>query len=482
MMRWIGKVKNRWDAVPLTVKVSTSYAICSIFQQCLSFVTLPLFTRILTEEQYGQYTIYSSWSGILSIFLTLNLAYGSFSTAMVKYEKQRDVYISSVQGICLLLSVLFLIIYLPFSRYWNILFELPTYLVLLMVFEILCNSAIRFWSGKKQFEYKYKGVIGLTVIISVCSPVVAFLLICHSEEKGYARIIGYACLTILVGGFVYIFNLIKGKRLYHREFWKYAVTFNVPLLAYYLSQVVFNQSDRIMISHMSGKGKAAFYGVAYNLATVLTFVLNAINNAYVPWFYERLKDGRQEENKQVSCGIALLMAVLLLGIIWFAPEIILVMAGEKYCNAVWVVPPVAMSLLLLFYAQLFINVEFFYEEKKLLVGASVGAALVNIALNALCIPIWGYVAAGYTTLVSYIIFAVANYFAMKRVLQKRKLMDNAYDMRKLIGIFAGFVVCGFVGVALYEHFMIRITAVFFVLLILLRFQKRIWEFIGQLRR
>ncbi len=142
MMRWIGKVKNRWDAVPLTVKVSTSYAICSIFQQCLSFVTLPLFTRILTEEQYGQYTIYSSWSGILSIFLTLNLAYGSFSTVMVKYEKQRDVYISSVQGICLLLSVLFLIIYLPFSRYWNILFELPTYLVLLMVFEILCNSAI----------------------------------------------------------------------------------------------------------------------------------------------------------------------------------------------------------------------------------------------------------------------------------------------------------------------------------------------------
>lgn len=482
MMRWVSKVKSKWDAVPLTVKVSTSYAICSIFQRCLSFITLPLFTRILTEEQYGQYTIYSSWSGILSIFLTLNLAYGSFPTAMVKYERQRDAYIASVQGICLLLSALFLIIYLPFSRYWNALFELPTYLVLLMVFEILCNSAILFWSGKKQFEYKYKGVIGLTVIVSVCSPVAAFLLICNSEEKGYARIIGYACVTILIGGFVYISNLIKGKKLYQREFWKYAFSFNVPLLVYYLSQVVFNQSDRIMISHISGKGNAAFYGVAYNLATVLAFVLNAVNNAYIPWFYARLKDGRQEENKQVSCGIALLMAVLLLGIIWFAPEIILVIAGKKYCNAVWVVPPVAMSLLLLFYAQLFINVEFFYEEKKLLVGASVGAALINIGLNALCIPVWGYVAAGYTTLVSYIIFAAANYFAMKKVLEKRGLAENAYDIKKLLGIFAGFAACGFAGVALYAHLVMRILAACVFLFILLYFQKRIWNLIGQLRR
>ncbi|RGB71384.1 hypothetical protein DW070_17330, partial [Coprococcus catus] len=41
------------------------------------------------RNEYIQYTIYTSWSGILMIFLTLNLAYGSFSTAMVKYETRR---------------------------------------------------------------------------------------------------------------------------------------------------------------------------------------------------------------------------------------------------------------------------------------------------------------------------------------------------------------------------------------------------------
>ena len=100
-------IKSKWNKIPVTAKVSIAYAVCSILQKCLSFITMPLFTRLLTTEQYGQFTVYQSWYGILSIFLTLNLAYGSFSTAMVKYEKDRNGYISAVEGICVMLSLIF---------------------------------------------------------------------------------------------------------------------------------------------------------------------------------------------------------------------------------------------------------------------------------------------------------------------------------------------------------------------------------------
>ena len=106
----INTMKDRWSKIPLTVKVSMSYAVCSILQNCLSFITLPIFTRLLTTEQYGQATIYGSWSSILMIFITLNLAYGSFSAAMVKYESRRDEYITSVQGICFLLVGVFFLL------------------------------------------------------------------------------------------------------------------------------------------------------------------------------------------------------------------------------------------------------------------------------------------------------------------------------------------------------------------------------------
>jgi O-antigen/teichoic acid export membrane protein len=463
----VNKLKEKWKHIPLAVKVSSAYAICGILQRCISFITLPLFTRLLSTEQYGQVTIYLSWHGILQIFLTLNLAYGSFSTAMVKFDNDRKGYISSIEGICVGLSLLFIFIYLPFSALWNRLFELPTNIVCLMVGDIICLTAIQFWSGKKRFEFKYISVIVVTLITSVISPVVQYLLVINALEKGYARIIGVATVNITVGGSLFLLNLYRGKKIFNKTYWKYALSFNIPLLTYYLSQIVFNQSDRIMISHMVGKDKAAIYGVAYSLATVLTFVLNAINNSYVPWYYEQIKQGKQRENKGVSTGVAFLMAILLLAVIWFAPEIIYILAGRQYSEAVYVVPPVAISLLLLFYSQLFINVEFYYEEKKKLIWASIGAAVTNLALNWIFIKWFGYIAAAYTTLVSYIIFAYCNYLTMKKILSEHEVEDNAYSYKSLILIFICLCFAAIIGATLYRHLLIRTFVSMSILIILL---------------
>lgn len=451
------KNTNKWNNIPLTLKVSVAYAVCSILQKCLSFITLPLFTRILTKEQYGQYTVYSSWSGIFSIILTLNLAYGSFSTAMVKFEKKRDEYISSIQGICVLLSVFFLMIYIPFRGFFNKWLELPTFLVILLVVEILCTTAFLLWCGKKRFEFKYKSVVLLTLLNSFISPIVAVCFVNISEQKGYARIFGYAITTVVISGSIFVLNCIRGKKLFQKEFWKYALGFNIPLLAYYFSQVIFNQSDRIMISHMSGIDKAAMYGVAYNLAMILTFVLNSINNSYIPWLYGKIKENKADDNRNVANGIAILMAVLLIGVIWFAPEVIEIMAGKAYREAKWVVAPVSMSLLLLFYSQLFINVEFYYEEKKSLVYASIGSMIINVVLNYLLIPYFGFVVAGYTTLLSYILFAFSNYLAMKKIFIKKGIQNNLYDYKTLMLIIILFIVIGFCGVLLYSYLVIRLV-------------------------
>ena len=324
--------------MPLAVKAATAYTVCNVLLKALSLITMPLFTRLLTTDQYGQYTVYQSWQGIFSIFLTLNLAYGSFSRAMVKYEKDRSGYIASIQGICLLLSLIFLAIYLPFTSFWNQLLNLPTSLVLLMVAEILTHTSVLFWTGKERFDYRYKGIVLLTLVIAVLSPVLAFILVMNTEEKGFARILGYVIPTVVFGTALFLVNWVKGKSLFKKEYWKYALGFNIPLLVYYLSQTIFNQSDRIMIERMVGRSEAAMYGVAYNLAMILTFVLNAINNSYLPWYYEKIRGNREKENRPVSLVIAILMAVLLLLVIWFSPEIIGVMAGGAYQGAEYVVP------------------------------------------------------------------------------------------------------------------------------------------------
>ena len=467
----IRKLRQKWGSMSIEARASVAYALCSIVQKCISFINMPIFTRLMSTDEYGEMTVYSSWSGIFSIVLTLNLAYGSFSPAMLKFEKDRDRYISSIQGVWLVLCGFFLMLYLPFQEFWNDILDLPTLFVLFLILETLSINSINLWSGKKRFDYEYKPVVALTLIMSLANTAVSLAFVLLSEQKGYARIIGHVVATLAFGIIIFSLNAIRGKSIFHKEYWKYALGFNVPLLAYYLSQMIFNQSDRLMINHYCGKGKAAIYGVAYTLAMILTFVLNAINNSYVPWFYKKIKEGNEEENAKVANGIAILMAGLIMCIVIMAPEVILVMGGEKYTEAIWIIPPVAISLLLLFYAQLFINVQFYYEKKKDLVYASIGAAVANIILNAILIPNVSYIAAGYTTMISYILFAVMNYYTMKNVSKQTGFSMKAIDVRNLCLIFIAFTVVCLLMMLLYKHMIIRYVIVFIGMLVSI-FQRR----------
>ena len=249
--------------------------------------------------------------------------------------------------------------------------------------------------------------------------------------------------------------------------WKYAFGMNGVLIVYYLSQVIFNQSDRIMISHMLGMDQAALYSVAYNIAIILTFVVDAINNSYVPWLYGKIKEDKQQENKKISILLSILIAFLLLGIIALAPELIYVIAGKEYIEAKWVVAPIAMSLLLVFYSQQFINIEFYYEKKYLLVVAAIFAAVLNIGLNFWLIPIYGYVAAGYTTLISYFVFAVSNYLTVLFMMKKSKIENNIFHIPLMLAVLVVFIAIGFLAMFLYNYSIIRYVIIGVVLIAIL---------------
>ena len=464
---YLTKIKNLFSGSK-EIKASTAYVICSVLQKSMSVITLPLFTRLLTTEEYGINTVYASTMGIIVIFTSLNLPYGSFAPAMMKFENDRDGYISAVNTICIMLTAIYFAVYFLFRSFWNNLLDLPTELMIMMGFEMLLHTAVLFWMGKARYEYKYKPVVGITLVNTILGTACSLLAVLFLPNKGVGRVLAHGIVVSLVGLVIMIGSIAKGRQCFKKEYWKYALSFNIPLIPYYLSQIVFNQSDRLMINKMTGRSDAAMYGVAYTLAFILTFVLNAINNSYIPWMYRKIKENKIQENKKISVIIAVMMAVLLLGIIVMAPEIILIMAGEKYMAAIWVVPPVAMSLLLLFYAQLFINVEFYFEEKYKLVGASILAAVVNIVLNYFGIKLFGFVAAGYTTLISYILFACCNYFVMKKVCSANGLEGEIFDYRILVVLFIVFALIGFGFAALYPYRIIRlalVVVVFFIGLI-----------------
>lgn len=448
------RLMEQYKSLSPVVKAPIWYTICSVVQNGIGFFTMPVFTNLMTTEQYGVFTVYQSWMGILILFTTLNLQYGVFNNAMMKYQERREEYISAMQGLVLVLNGAFLLVYLIFRRQVNLLFGLSTVIMLAMFLEMSMSPSLALWSGKKRFEYRYREVIAVTILMSLANPVVGVLAVWASEDKGTAKILASAVVNVGFCLLIFVWSLSRGKKLYVKEFWRYALGFQIPLLPYYLSQMVFNHSDRIMISNMVGKDKAAIYGVVYNCSMVITFVINAINNAFVPWTYEQLNAKEYRGLRRVSNVLSASIGAILLMVMLIAPEIIAIMTPDEYYEGIWTMPPIICSLYFLFVSQLFINVEFFEEKKNYLVWGSIISAVLNIALNYLLIPAVGYVAAGYTTLAAYMVFAFANYFFMKKISVEKKA--GFYDQRFLL-LFSILMIAAMAVITLsYGYFWIRV--------------------------
>ena len=478
----VGSFMKRLKDIPTEAKASVAYTVCSIVQRGAAILVLPLFTRLLTTEQYGLTSVYLSWFAFFSIILSLNLPYGSFQTAMVKFENQREAYVASLEGIYVLLSTLFLLVYLPFQSFWNGLLGMPTILVIVMVFEVAATSCIQSWMGLRRFQFKYKSVFSVTIALAILAQVSSLLLVLLVDDKGVAKVVGSAIVTVSFGIVIGIMGIVRGRSLFSKKLWRYALCFNIPLIAYYMSQVVFNQSDILMINYFCGADKAGIYNVAYSLAMLLTFLITAIQGSYTPWFYGKLVKHEERADRAISTGLAVALACFLLVIVIATPEIVSIMAGEAYVQAIWIVPPVAASVLLLFYACLFDRLFFFYEKKLYLTIGTIVPAVINIALNALLIPILGFIVAGYTTFISYCTLVLVDYCFVRKLAPEVNLDLRMYNFKGLGFTLVAFIAVSALMMCLYPFSWLRYGILVAVLVTAFIFRKRAFEIFSRIRK
>lgn len=149
-------------------------------------------------------------------------------------------------------------------------------------------------------------------------------------------------------------------------------------------------------------------------------------------------------------------------------------------EAIWIVPPVAASLLLLLYTDFSTNIEFYYKKRVGLIIASVFAAVLNIVLNAIFIPKFGFIAAGYTTLLSYIVFAVGNYLVILRYVRKGRELYGIYNIKLLLLVFLVFMIVNACAMLLYDFMIARICIMAATAIVLFAFRKKIIKYFKQL--
>ena len=146
------KIINKYENIPIQLKASLWFLLCSFLQKGISMITTPIFTRLLSADEYGSFGTFNSWYSIIYIIVSMNLASGVYTTAMVKHNNVKKILASSYQGLTLLLCSSWTIVYLSAINFWNALFSLTTVQMLALLLMIWTSSAFSLLALKKLKE------------------------------------------------------------------------------------------------------------------------------------------------------------------------------------------------------------------------------------------------------------------------------------------------------------------------------------------
>lgn len=470
-MNIIDKGKKRYEAVSKPVKASVWFVICFIIQRGMQFLSMPIYTRIMTQEDYGIYSVFLSWFNVICVFTSLNLYSGTFNKAMIRYEDKRDQYISSVQMLTTITTAVFGVMLLVFRKTVSSITGFSTTILLLMIIHLLSFPTIQYWSQELRFYYAYKPFVGVTVLNSLLSMALGILAVFFFPDKSLALIGSVVGVQALISAVLYIYLLRKGRCICHKESWKWSLGLAVPLLPHYLSEILLGHSDRLMINQMCGSAQAGIYNIVYQISMIMTIVRTGVNGAFVPWLYYSIKNKQYGNIRNATGLLTAMMSVMSVFFMIIGPEILRIAAPSSYYEAVVDIPAIMAGGFFIFVYVMFVYVETYYEEKQYVSIASISCTILNIVLNYRFIAEYGYLVAGYTTMVSYMAMSVMHYLFLKKITRKHSEISKMFNYRFLFGVSICIVIASFMNLVMYHHTALRyiLVLVFFGALFIKRY-------------
>lgn len=113
-MEKLKKLKTKYFSLSVAVRAAVWFTFCNLLQKGITMISMPIFTRLLTTEQYGEFTVYQSWYSIINVIVTFNLSGNLILNGMSKYENRRTIYFVNSNAFLLYYNLFFYCIsYIP---------------------------------------------------------------------------------------------------------------------------------------------------------------------------------------------------------------------------------------------------------------------------------------------------------------------------------------------------------------------------------
>lgn len=423
--------------LPLMVKVTLVFALASFATSGINYVTTPIFTRILSKEQYGLVSVYNSWYSIIQVFASLTLIFpGILNVGLYNHKENMWKYLSSMLGITTICSAALGILYLLFFNTVNRLFNLPPNLVILMLILCFLSPATTFWTFRQRYHYDYKIAFIVSVGSALFAQIAAVVAVLWAKHHGFNRLADVrlwsaGLVNCTVALILFITICIRGKTFIDLPLWKTTFWIALPLIPHYIGSVVLSSTDKIMIDRMVGADKAGIYSLAAILSAIGVLLWRALSITFAPFINTKLHERNFKQIQTTVKPLLIVIAILCVIASMAAPELILLLAHKDYLIGMAVVPPIAAGIFIHALYDIFSAVSFFHKRSTRIMTATLIAAGCNIVLNYIFIPRFGFIAAGYTTLISNLVLTGMHYWNM-RVIEHETVYDPKFCLLLLI--------------------------------------------------
>ena len=394
------------------IKGTLIYSISALFTKAGAILLLPIFTRLLTPEEYGALGLLNPLMGFIPLFFTFGL-YVAQMRNYVEYKNDKTElgsYIFSLNAFLWLVNViLFIILISPIGRiligriidYHKISFypfvALALTIGFIKIFVLMANNYF-------MVIHLYSKIAIGNISGFVISSSLSIILIYYFKLGVLGKIIGSLLGTLFLFIFFYI-NYIKNTVIkFNKNYLTDSLNIGLPVMLNSITGTILNYSDRFVLSKYLTMGIVGTYSLAYTGGMALSLFISSFNSTWIPLFNELMASGRADKfqiiNRRLIQFTTLLVLFCLIGQL-FGKEIITYVLPQSYNNTIIYFPYILFGIVFTGINHFFINVFVYYKNTVYLPFFTLFAAGLNLGLNIIFIPKYGSLVAAITTIISF---------------------------------------------------------------------------------
>jgi len=449
-------ILNKFKSLPESVKATLVFAIASFATSGINYLTTPIFTRLLTGAEYGAVSMYNSCYAIVRVIASMTLIFpGILNVGLYEHSENRWKYLSSMLGVTTVCTGLLGLLYALFPGFFRELLGLDHSLMVLMLLSCFALPATTFWTMKQKYEYRYQVTFFVSVgsaVLAQAVAVAAVMLADHDLDQ--VRLWSAGLVNMAVGLVLFGYILKKGRAFVDLPLWKKTLLVAVPLIPHYVSGELLSSINQLMIGNMVGKTEAGIYSLAAVLSAIGILLWRALTVMFNPFVNAKLGARDFRAIRETVKPLMLVVGVMCIIASLAAPEIIRILATEEYLAGVYVVPPVAAGVFIHAMYDTFAAVSFFHKKSTRIMTATLTAAAVNLVGNYVCITAFGYLSAGYVTLLSNLVLTAMHYRNARRI-EPEEVYDPKFSLLLVAAVTAGCLLCNL----LYPYLILRYLCV-----------------------